>query len=133
MKGKHLTHTIEEREMLCGRYQDDIERLYKKIEEMKGSTANAAERIKKIENMIDDEERHLRMHVADTEKINTVIFRYDKMLLEQREIGKILAIDMNNATCNCSQLRKHIQLQKNNLDKIKEVVYDMVIMLCVLF
>lgn len=119
--------------MKCTLYAEEIEKIKKKMLEMKESTVTSNERIKNIENMIDKEQKFHAICVTDTEKINSTLYRLDKLFLEQKEIGKTLEININNVTCNCTQLRKHIQLLKKELDQIKEVVYDMVRLGMVLF
>lgn len=126
MKGKRHTQFIEEKTILCAQYLEDIENIKYKMEEMRESTLTSNERIKRIENMIDKEEKFHAICVADTEKINSTLYRLDKLCLEQKEIGKSLELNINNTTCNCTQLRRHIRQMKTDLDKIKEVVYDMV-------
>lgn len=125
-KAKRLTQFIEEKTILCAQYAEDIEKIKYKMEEMRGSTLTSNERIKKIENMIDKEEKLYSICVMDTDKINSTLYRLDKLFLEQKEIGKTLELNINNATCNCTQLRRHIRQLKKDLENIKEVVYDMV-------
>lgn len=117
---------IEEKTALCSSYGEEIDKMKQKMREMRESTLTSNERIKKIENMIDKEEKFHSICLSDTEKINSTLYRLDKLLLEQKDIGKMLEHNISNATCNCTQLRRHIRELKRDLDKIKEVVYDMV-------
>lgn len=126
VKMKRLTKFMEEKLKCCCRYEEDIAKIKNKMEEMKESTLTSNERIKKIQNMIDKEEKYYNICLTDTERINSTLYRLDKLLLEQKEISKILELNINDATCNCTQLRRHISQLKKELDKIKEVVYDMV-------
>nr|XP_023029063.1 coiled-coil domain-containing protein 39 [Leptinotarsa decemlineata] len=125
IRSKRLDQTFADKEILCDKYRQDIENLEKKFAEVKGCTMSSEERIKRIEKLINYEERLYDIYISDTEKINSSMYRIDKFLKDQKSIGKILEIDLNNANCNCAQLRKHIQSKKKDLEKIKEVVYDM--------
>lgn len=126
MQSKELLQIIEEKTVLCANYEEEIDKMKQKIMEMRESTLSSNERIKKIENMIDKEEKFHSICLNDAEKINSTLYRFDRLLLEQKDIGKMLEHNINNATCNCTQLRRHIRQLKRDLDKIKEVVYDMV-------
>lgn len=129
MQNKQLNRIIEEKTIQCAQYAEEIEKIKQKMLEMKESAMTSNERIKTIENMIDKEQKMYVICVADTDKINSILYRLDKLLLEQKEIAKTLEMNINTVTCNCTQLRKNIQHLKKELDKIKEVVYDMVSML----
>lgn len=112
--------------MCCAQYQEDMNKINNKMAELEGSTLTSNERIKRIENMIEKEEKYYAVCVTDTEKINSTLYRLENLLLEQKELGKSLELDITNSTSNCTQLRRHIRQLKKDLDKIKEVVYDMV-------
>lgn len=126
IKGKNLLKYIEEKTELCAKTENEVEKIRFKMEEMKASTLTSNDRIKRIENMIEKEEKYFAICVTDTEKINSTLYRLDKLYTEQKEVAQNLEISINNATGNCTQLRRHIRQLKNDLDKIKEVVYDMV-------
>ena len=93
---------------------------------MKGNNLSSEERLKKIQKMIEQEEKISKMYLADTEKINNFLYRTDQLLKDQQSVGKTLEIQANNAYCICNKLRKHIRDEKKSLEKLKEVVYDMV-------
>lgn len=124
MTGKRLISIQEEREILYEKYEQEIRNLEDKLKEMQGSNATSEQRIKHIEKMIDEKEKHYQIYLADTEKTNIVIFRFEKVIMEQKEIGKTLGMDLKNLMYNITYLRKHMRTQNHNLDKIKEVVYD---------
>ncbi|KAJ8916181.1 hypothetical protein NQ315_016320 [Exocentrus adspersus] len=125
MKLKRQTETLEKKERMCIKFADDIIKLKQKLEEMKGSNINSAEKIRNIEKLIEAEDKMYNMYVSDTEKINGHMFRCDKVLKEQIAAGKQLEMDLNNAMLSCTQLRKHTRTQKKEIEKIKEVVYNM--------
>ncbi|XP_076271047.1 coiled-coil domain-containing protein 39-like [Rhynchophorus ferrugineus] len=125
MKGRTLIKEIDEKEKLCIKYQEELDQLEEKLKEMKGSSLSSEERIKKIQKLIDTEERHCRMYIADTEKINGNLYRTDQLLKDQQNIGKTLETNINNAYCICNKLRKHIRDENKSLEQLKEVVYDM--------
>ncbi|KAJ8979531.1 hypothetical protein NQ317_017679 [Molorchus minor] len=125
IKGKQIDQATANKEMLCIKYQEDTENLQHKLEEMKGSCESSEDKLKRIEGMIETEEKHYNIYVLDTEKLNTVLFLSDRTLKEQIEIEKKMQVNINNATCNCAHLRKHILNQVKELNKLKEVVYDM--------
>lgn len=93
---------------------------------MKGSTVSSTERIRKIQKMIENEEKHCSILMTDTEKINSNLYRRDQILKDQQQVGKTLEIQINNANCICTKLRKHIRDEQKALETLKEVVYDMV-------
>lgn len=103
-----------------------METLQRKINEMKGSNISSGERVKKIKKMIDSEEKRCSVLLADTEKINSNLYRTDQLLKEQQQVGRTLEIQINNTYCISNKLRKHISDEKKELEKLKEVVYDMV-------
>ncbi|KAG5864259.1 hypothetical protein JTB14_019631 [Gonioctena quinquepunctata] len=125
IKSKRKDQTFVDKEILSDKYRQDIENLEKKFEEVKESSMSAEERVRRIEKLIDHEEKLYNFYMSDTEKINANVFRNDQLLKEQRDFGKFLEVEISNTNCNCTQLRKHIQKQKRELDSIKEVVYDM--------
>lgn len=126
IKRKQIDVDIANKERKCVKDQDEMETLEKKIDEMKGSNFSSAERIKKIKKMIETEEKRCSVLMADTEKINSNLYRTDQLLKEQQAVGKNLEIQINNTYCICNKLRKHIRDEKKALEKLKEVVYDMV-------
>lgn len=111
----------------CIKDQEDMETLQTKLNEMKGSNISSGERVKRIKKMIESEEKRSSVLLADTEKINSNLYRTDQLLKEQQQIGKTLEIQINNTYCISNKLRKHISDEKKELEKLKEVVYDMVI------
>lgn len=126
IKSKRLTNLIEEKSILCTQYEVDAEKFLNKIEEMKECTMTSSERIKRIENMIEKEEKTHGICITDTDKINSTLYRFEKLFNDQKDIGKGLELSISNATCSCTQLRRHIPQLKKDLHKIKEVVYDTV-------
>lgn len=103
-----------------------MEGIESKIAEMKGSNLSSAERIKRIKKLMETEEKRCSVLMADTEKINSNLYRTDQLLKDQQQVGKTLEIQINNSHCICNKLRKHIRDEEKNLEKLKEVVYDMV-------
>ncbi|VEN53385.1 unnamed protein product, partial [Callosobruchus maculatus] len=125
LKGKRLLEKIADMESVCSRFKEERAALLQKQHEIDEMTSSSKERLKKLEQMINDEERLYNIYVSDTEKLNCTIFRTQRFLKEQREIAKSCEIELSNVHCDCDQLRKCISLLSKDLDKIKEVVYDM--------
>ncbi|KAJ8951833.1 hypothetical protein NQ318_019808 [Aromia moschata] len=125
INGKRMDHDVAYKGATCAKYQEDINRLNAKVEEMKSSCESSEDKLKRIEKMIEAEERQYDIYMTDTEKLNMVLFLSDRSLKELIAIGKKMELDIANATCNCSHLRKHMMIQTKELNKLKEVVYDM--------
>uniref|UniRef100_A0A6P7GYN5 Coiled-coil domain-containing protein 39 n=1 Tax=Diabrotica virgifera virgifera TaxID=50390 RepID=A0A6P7GYN5_DIAVI len=125
LKGKRMDEQFTEKEALCAQYTEEVAALQKKLEEVKNSAMTSEERIKSIEKIIEQEEKLYNINLADIEKTNGVLFRSEQTLKEQREIGKNLAIEIDTGACTTAQLRKHIQTERKELERIKEVVYEM--------
>lgn len=64
--------------------------------------------------------------LIDIEKINGEIFRSEQLLKDQVSIASNLEIEINLSVCTSNQLRKLINIERKDLDKIKVVVYEMV-------
>ncbi|CAH1176156.1 unnamed protein product [Phaedon cochleariae] len=125
IKAKRLDQMYLDKESLSAKYHEDIDKLQQKMNEMKESTMSSEERIRRIEKLIEKEEKLHDIFLGDTEKLNGVMYRSEQVLKDLKSVGKLLEIDINNVNCNCVQLRKHIQAKKKEVEKIKEVVYDM--------
>ncbi|CAG9840049.1 unnamed protein product [Diabrotica balteata] len=125
LRGKRMDEQFTEKEALCAQYTEDVGALQTKLEEVKNSAMTSEERIKSIEKIIEQEEKLYNINLADIEKTNGVLFRSEQTLKEQREIGKNLAIEIDTGACTTAQLRKHIQTERKELERIKEVVYEM--------
>lgn len=126
IKKKLVSESVQQTESRRVKFEEDIEKLKQKLEQMKDSTVNSTEKIKGIEKMIEVEEKLYNIYVADTEKINSQLYRGDKLLKEQLAVGKSLELESNNTMLICSQLKKRIHTEKTDLEKFKEVVYNMV-------
>ncbi|XP_050306787.1 coiled-coil domain-containing protein 39 [Anthonomus grandis grandis] len=125
MKNRMVDYKISEKERHSIKDKEDLVILEDKIRDMEGNSLSSSERINRIQKMIEHEQKHSNMLMADTEKINNSLYRTDQMLKEQQGIGKSLEVQMNNLHCISTKLRKHIVDEKKSLEKIKEVVYDM--------
>lgn len=123
---KQTRQQISNMQTMCVKFEEDINRLKQKLAEMEGSSMNSAQKMHDIEAMIEAEENMYAIYVSDTEKLNTTLFRCDSFFKEQVAIGKSMEVELNNTTLFCAQLRKHIRSQKKELEKVKEVVYNMV-------
>ncbi|CAH1955933.1 unnamed protein product [Acanthoscelides obtectus] len=125
LKGKRLAERAAEMERICSKFKEERQELLRKQRDVDEMTSSTKERLKKLEQMIDNEERLYTIYVSDTEKINCTVFRTERFLKEEKEIAKSVEIELNNIMCNCHQLRKYISSLTKDLDKIREVVYDM--------
>lgn len=122
---RHLSKMLHEKEFSCGQTKEEIEKLRHKLNEIHSTHLSSSERISRVEKLIDTEERLYKIFLSDTEKINTLLFRSERYLKEQKAAGKNLELDINNALFTCNQLEKHIRVGKKELEKIREVVYNM--------
>ncbi|XP_057653393.1 coiled-coil domain-containing protein 39-like [Diorhabda carinulata] len=125
LKAKRMDEVFAEKEVLCAKYADEVAILEDKLHETKNCAMTSEDRIKRIEKMIEHEEKLYNISLADTEKTNGVLFRSEQQLKEQKALGKNLEIEINTGACTTAQLRKHIQSERKELDRIKEVVYEM--------
>ncbi|XP_018561300.1 coiled-coil domain-containing protein 39-like [Anoplophora glabripennis] len=125
LKRRFVADTIQQTESRCVKFEEDIEKLIQKLEEMKDSNTSSAEKLRNIEKMVDMEEKLYNIYVSDTEKINSQLYRSDKAYKDQITIGKSLEMEVSNTTLICTQLRKRIRCESTELEKFKEVVYNM--------
>ncbi|XP_060519727.1 coiled-coil domain-containing protein 39 [Cylas formicarius] len=125
LTGKMLSEQIDQKERLRIKTQEELTNLEQKLQEMKGTNVTSAERITKIQNLIDGQENSCKIFISDTERINNNLYRMTQVLTEQKDAGKILETNLNNVYCMCAKLKKHISDEKKSLEKIKEVVYNM--------
>uniref|UniRef100_A0AAR5PF40 Coiled-coil domain-containing protein 39 n=1 Tax=Dendroctonus ponderosae TaxID=77166 RepID=A0AAR5PF40_DENPD len=116
---------MDQKERKCIKDQAEMESIESKIAEMKGSNLSSTERIRRIRKLMESEEKRCSVLMADTEKINSNLYRTDQLLKDQQQVGKSLEIQINNSYCICNKLRKHIRDEEKSLEKLKEVVYDM--------
>lgn len=126
IKRKFVIDSIQQIETRRIKFEEDIEKLMQKMEEMRGSSMSSAEKLRSMEKMIEMEEKLYNIYVSDTEKINSQLYRNDKAYKDQIAIGKSLEMDVSNTTLVCTQLRKRIRGESIELEKFKEVVYNMV-------
>ncbi|XP_066261629.1 coiled-coil domain-containing protein 39-like [Euwallacea similis] len=125
IQNRLLDNKIDQEERRCIKGRQDTEAIQEKINEMKSSNVSSAERIKKIQKMIEMVEKECAVLISDTEKINSNLFRTDQQLKDQQALGKTLETQINNTYCISNKLRKHIRDDKKILEKLKESVYDM--------
>ncbi|XP_056637755.1 coiled-coil domain-containing protein 39 [Diorhabda sublineata] len=125
LKAKRMDEVFAEKEVLCAKYAEEVAILEDKLHETKNCAMTSEDRIKRIEKIIEHEEKLYNISLADTEKTNGVLFRSEQQLKEQKALGKNLEIEINTGACTTAQLRKHIQSERKELDRIKEVVYEM--------
>lgn len=107
--------------------EKELNNLRKKLEDVKNTSMSAAERTRQLEQIMQDAQRHTKILEQDIERMQGVVFRSQQTINGLRDIGKIKEIEMSSCEISTGLINKNIKSLNNELQKQKEINYDLVI------
>lgn len=124
---KNAINEIEQKHGLVERRVEEIESLRLKLDETRQSSMTADQRVKKLEQMIEDEERNYKCLVQDHSRLQTVLYKNQQNLYELDNVGIIKETAIANFRTTFQQSKKELTNYYTELEKRKEIAYNIVI------
>lgn len=125
LKSKSLSQEINYKEMRIGQLEGDIDMLRKKLNEVLNTSMTSAERAKQLEDIISFEEKQTEVIATDSIKMQKTLFFSQQKLQELKDQAKTKEVEINNVQISMGMLRKHAKEVLVNLERKKEILYDL--------
>lgn len=124
---KNISNDIEEKHDLVEKRAEEIETLRMKLDEIVHSSMTSDQRVKKLEQIIEDEEKNYNSLVQDHGRLQNVLYKNQQILYALQNAGKIKESSIDNFKSTYNVSKKQLSNIYSTLEKRKEVVYDIVI------
>ncbi|XP_044752884.1 coiled-coil domain-containing protein 39-like isoform X2 [Coccinella septempunctata] len=102
-----------------------IENLKEKFESLKIANMSISERCKHLEKLIEFEAKQHNVFLSDSDRLSQTLFRVQSKLSEQIEISGNKELEIANLATLVDGLQKMTKEAQSNVDKRKEIIYNM--------
>lgn len=95
------------------------------LEEIKNSSASAADKTKQLDEYLNDHERIMNAVKLDIEKMQSALYRARQLLRAQEDISKKREVEITGYKISLVALRKHAKGMQEEIERQNEIIYEM--------